>query len=152
MLKVLIDADGCPVVSNTVEISQEFQIEPIIYCDTAHEIQIENITTKIVSKGMDAVDFAILNDVKKGDIVVTQDYGLAAMVLAKGAAVIDQNGREFTNENIDQLLFTRHLGQKIRQAGGRTKGPKKRDKEINSIYEKKFRIICERAKKQLENS
>lgn len=146
MTKITIDADGCPVVLQTVDIAKEMAIEVIIYCDTSHEINIPNIQTKIVSKGSDAVDFAILNDVKSGDIVVTQDYGLAAMVLAKGAFCIDQNGREFTNGNIDQLLFTRHLGQKIRAAGGRTKGPKKRDKELNQIYENKFKKLCERVK------
>lgn len=146
MVKVNIDADGCPVVAQTVAIAKQFEFEVVIYCDTSHEISIEGIETKIISKGADAVDFALLKDVDKGDIVVTQDYGLAAMVLAKNAFVIDQNGREFTQENIDQLLFTRHLGQKIRQAGGRTKGPKKRDKEINKIYEKNFYQLCERAK------
>lgn len=145
MLKVNIDADGSPVVASTVEIAQKMGIEVVIYCDTSHQIDIPNVQTKIISKGADAVDFAILSDVKKGDIVVTQDYGLAAMVLAKGAFCIDQNGREFTNENIDQLLFTRHLGQKIRAAGGRTKGPKKRDKELNKIYENKFKKLCEQA-------
>lgn len=152
MLKVHIDADGCPVVLSTVNIAQKSQITPIIYCDTSHEIRVEGVETKIVSKGMDAVDFAILNVVSKGDIVVTQDYGLAAMVLAKGAYCIDQNGREFTNENIDQLLFTRHVGQKIRQAGGRTKGPKKRQKDANEIYEKKFKQLCERAKIDAEKA
>lgn len=145
MKKIAIDADGCPVVLESVRIAQEFGIIPIIYCDTSHEIKVENVETKIISKGADAVDFAILSDVTNGDIIVTQDYGLAAMVLAKGAYCIDQNGREFTNDNIDQLLFTRHLGQKIRAAGGRTKGPKKRDKSMNEIYEKKLRKICERA-------
>lgn len=146
MTKIRIDADGCPVVLQTVSIAQKMGLEVTIYCDTSHEIAVQNVQTKIISKGFDAVDFAVLNDVMKGDIVVTQDYGLAAMVLAKGAYCIDQNGREFTNENIDQLLFTRHLGQKIRAAGGRTKGPKKRDKELNQIYEKKFKKLCERVK------
>ncbi|MEB7773430.1 YaiI/YqxD family protein [Kurthia gibsonii] len=152
MLKVHIDADGCPVVLSTINIARNSQITPIIYCDTSHEIRVEGVETKIVSKGMDAVDFAILNVVLKCDIVVTQDYGLAAMVLAKGAYCIDQNGREFTNENIDQLLFTRHVGQKIRQAGGRTKGPKKRQKDANEIYEKKFKQLCERAKIDAEKA
>lgn len=145
LVKVTIDADGCPVVQISVELAKEYDIQSIIYCDTSHQFDVPHATVKTISKGADAVDFAILKDVEKGDIVVTQDYGLAAMVLAKGALCIDQNGREFTNENIDQLLFTRHLGQKIRQAGGRTKGPKKREKSANEIYGKKFRQLCERA-------
>lgn len=146
MRKLTIDADGCPVVLLSVKVAQEFDFIPVIYCDTSHEIKVENVETKIISKGADAVDFAILSDVSKGDIVVTQDYGLAAMVLAKGAYCLDQNGREFTNDNIDQLLFTRHLGQKIRAAGGRTKGPKKREEVMDEIYEKKLRKICELAR------
>ena len=148
LVKVTIDADGCPVVQISVELAKEYDLPSVIYCDTSHQFDVPDATVKTISKGADAVDFAILKDVEKGDIVVTQDYGLAAMVLAKGALCIDQNGREFTNENIDQLLFTRHLGQKIRQAGGRTKGPKKREKSANEIYGNNFRQLCERAIKQ----
>jgi uncharacterized protein YaiI (UPF0178 family) len=95
----------------------------------------------MVSKGMDAVDFVLVNRVKPGDIVITQDYGLAAMVLAKRGLVMDQNGREYTNENIDQLLDSRHIAKKIRQAGGRMKGPKKRRKEDNENFERRFEAL-----------
>ena len=94
-------------------------------------------------KGADAVDFVLVNRVKKGDIVVTQDYGLAAMVLAKRGYAIDQNGRWYTSENIDQLLDSRHMSKKIRQAGGRLKGPKKRQKEDDEKFEKSFNKLCE---------
>ena len=61
--------------------------------------------------------------------MITQDYGLAAMVLARKAHAINQNGLIFTDENIGSLLASRHISQKIRRGGGRTKGPKKRTKE-----------------------
>ena len=94
----------------------------------------EGAETVTVSKGPDAVDFVLVNRVKKGDVVVTQDYGLAAMVLAKQGYPIDQNGRLYSGENIDQLLHGRHIAKKIRQGGGRMKGPKKRRPEDNESF------------------
>lgn len=143
MSKVCIDADGCPVVFETIEVAKEFQLEVMIFCDTSHYFDIEGVKTVMVSKGADAVDFALINQIQKGDLTITQDYGLAAMVLAKGAYVMNQNGLQYTSENIDQLLYSRHLSQKIRQAGGRTKGPKKRTRETNDKFMNNFRQLCE---------
>lgn len=143
-MKVLIDADGCPVVDLAIFISSQYEMETILYCDTSHRIERENAITIIVPKGPDSVDFKLVNAVTKNSIVVTQDYGLAAMCLARGAYVLDQNGREMNSENIDQLLSFRFESAKIRRTGGRTKGPKKRTKENNISFENKFRQICER--------
>lgn len=142
MPKICIDADGCPVVPESIQVAKELELEVIVFCDTAHLIQIDGVQTVIVSKGADAVDFALVNQIQKGDITITQDYGLAAMVLAKGGYAINQNGLEYTSENIDQLLYARHFNQKVRQAGGRTKGPKKRTKEMNGRFIEKFRSLC----------
>ena len=128
-MKILIDADGCPVVDITVKIGIDYNIPITIMCDTSHIINKTGVETIVLSKGSDSVDFALVNKVNKGDIIVTQDYGLAAMVLSKGGYPINQNGMVYTNENIDQLLFTRHISKKIRNAGQRTKGPRKRTKE-----------------------
>ena len=128
-MKILIDADGCPVVNITVNLGRKYNINTIIMCDTSHIINKVGVDTVVLSKGSDSVDFALVNKVSKGDIVVTQDYGLAAMVLSKGGYPINQNGMIYSNENIDQLLFTRHLSKKIRNSGQRTKGPKKRTKD-----------------------
>lgn len=128
-MKILIDADGCPVVDITIEVAKKLGIEVILMCDTSHIFNKQGIETIILSKGADSVDFALVNKVKKDDIVVTQDYGLAAMVLAKSGNPISQNGKLYTSENIDQLLFTRHISKKARNAGSRMKGPKKRQKE-----------------------
>lgn len=120
-------------------------MKPILFCDTSHRIERENVITIIVPKGPDSVDFKLINALTKHDLVITQDYGLAAMCLAKGAFVMDQNGREMTSDNIDQLLSFRYESAKIRRAGGRTKGPKKRTEENNISFEMNFRQICERA-------
>ena len=128
-MKILIDADGCPVVDISIKIGKDYNIPIIVMCDTSHIINKTGVKTIVLSKGSDSVDFALVNKVNKGDIIVTQDYGLAAMVLSKGGYPINQNGMVYTNENIDQLLFTRHISKKIRNAGQRTKGPRKRTKE-----------------------
>ena len=145
IIQLLIDADGCPVVDLALFVSSQYEIKPILFCDTSHRIERENVITIIVPKGPDSVDFKLVNALTKHDLVITQDYGLAAMCLAKGAFVIDQNGREMTSDNIDQLLSFRYESAKIRRAGGRTRGPKKRTEENNISFEKKFRQLCERA-------
>lgn len=141
MANILVDADGCPVVDLTIQIAQQYKLLVYLFCDTAHNMDRDGAETIMVSKGADAVDFVLVNRVKEGDIVITQDYGLAAMVLAKRGLVIDQNGREYTNYNIDQLLHSRHIAKKIRQAGGRMKGPKKRQKENNESFENGFKAL-----------
>jgi len=144
-LQLLIDADACPVIDIAMNVSSQYEIKTILFCDTSHRIERENAITIIVPKGADSVDFKLVNAINKYDIVITQDYGLAAMCLAKGAFVVDQNGREMTSDNIDQLLAFRYESAKIRRAGGRTKGPKIRTEKNNIAFEIKFRQICEQA-------
>jgi len=134
-MQIFIDADGCPVVDLTVGISKRFNVECTILCDTAHEFHKDGVKTVTVEKGADSVDFKIVNLVKAGDIVVTQDYGLAAMCLARNAVPISQNGLVFNDRNIEQLLFTRYVSKKIRNAGGRIKGPSKRTAEQDRAFE-----------------
>lgn len=133
-MKVLIDADGCPVLDITLDIAKKNNIEAIILCDTSHIINKEGIETITVSKGSDSVDFSLLRLVKKGDLVVTQDYGLAGMVLAKGGLAIRQDGLVYNDYNIDRLLEERHNSKKMRKSGARTKGPKKRTLDDDKIY------------------
>jgi len=140
-LKIFIDGDGCPVIDITIKVAKENNIECILITDTSHVFDKYDIQVITVSKGADSVDFALVNMLNKDDIVVTQDYGLAAMCLARQAKVINQNGIRYTNENIDSLLFTRHLSKKIRMSGERIKGPSKREKENDEIFEKELRGI-----------
>lgn len=140
-MKILIDADGCPVVDITVRIAKETDTECVILCDTSHEFHKDGIQTVVVEKGADSVDFKIVNLVSKGDIVVTQDYGLAAMCLARQAVPISQNGLVFTDKNIDQLLFTRYVSKKIRNAGGRMKGPSRRTSEQDKAFERALKSL-----------
>ncbi|WP_313235445.1 YaiI/YqxD family protein [Sporosarcina ureae] len=142
MTMILVDADGCPVINETIAIAKEYGLPCVLICDTAHEMHREGAETITVSKGADAVDFVLVNRIKKGDIVVTQDYGLAAMALAKQGLPLDQNGRWYTNDNIDQLLAARHKAQKIRRAGGRLRGPKKRTAEQNKGFISSLCKLC----------
>lgn len=138
-MKIYIDADGCPVVKNTLKIAKEFHILCVIICDTAHQIEHENAETIVVDKGADSVDFCLVNLIQKGDIAVTQDYGLAAMCLSKRAIVLDQDGKEYTNENISGLLEFRVVSKKIRQSGGRLKGMPKRTISQDIAFEQALR-------------
>ena len=133
-MTVLIDADGCPVVDIAVHLCRKYQIPCLLLCDTAHQLYREHAETLVFDKGADSVDFALANRVSPGDLVITQDYGLASMCLARSARVLHQDGWEYTADNIDALLFQRHAARKHRAAGGRTKGPSKRTQSQNAAF------------------
>ena len=135
-MKIYIDADGCPVVRNTLKIARKFDVSCVIVCDTAHRIELDGAETIVVSQGADSVDFRLVNLISSGDIVVTQDYGLAAMCLGKKAIVLHQDGKQYAEENISGLLEFRAIGKKIRRSGGRTKGMPKRTSQQDADFEK----------------
>lgn len=134
-MKLLIDADGCPVTDIALTICRRFSLPCLILCDTAHEFHLEGAETLVFDKGANSVDFALLGRVERGDIVITQDYGLASMCLARGARVLHQDGWEYTTDNIDALLFQRHASRKHRAAGGRFRGPKKRTASQDEAFQ-----------------
>ena len=133
-MRILVDGDGCPVINHTIEIAKRYNTEVIIFCDTAHQIERDYAVTRLVEKGNDSVDFKIANEAKRGDLIITGDYGLVAMCKAKNAHVMNHNGLIFTDDNLDNFLFARHIGKEIRRKGGRTKGPKKRDKSNDESF------------------
>ena len=140
-MRIYIDADGCPVVDSTLRLAAVHKVETVILCDTSHEIQRPGVRTVTVSKGADSVDFALVNLLRPGDVVITQDYGLAAMCLAKQAQVLHQDGMRYTEENIDALLLARHTARKIRQAGGRLRGSSKRKPEQDRAFEEALECL-----------
>ena len=133
-MKVLIDADACPVVDITVKLCKEFHIPCLLLCDTAHQMHREGAETLVFDKGADSVDFALVNRVQPGDIVITQDYGVASMCLAKGARILHQDGWEYNEYNIVGLMEQRHINKKHRLAGGRIKGPGKRTRQQDEVF------------------
>lgn len=132
--RIVVDADGCPVVEECIAAAKRFGIECLLLCDTAHRFERDGAQTLTFSKGADSVDFALVNLVRQGDVVVTQDYGLAAMCLARGVRILNQDGMEYTNGNIDSLLLARHTAKKIRNGGGRLKGPRVRTAEQDTAF------------------
>ena len=140
-MRVFIDADGCPVVDIAIKLANEADVDCIIICDTSHVFEKQGATTITVPKGNDSVDFTLVNMVQKDDIVVTQDYGLAAMCLARQAVPISQDGMIYDDSNIDSLLMQRHTAKKIRMSGGRLKGPAKRTKGQNKAFEENFKKL-----------
>ena len=140
-MRILIDADGCPVVEETLEAAREYGAACLILCDTSHVFERPGAETVVVSKGADSVDFALVNRLQKGDVVVTQDYGVAPMCLARGARVLHQDGMEYTADNIDALLMARHTARKVRSSGGRLKGPARRKPEQNTAFAAALRRI-----------
>ena len=133
-MQIFIDADGCPVTDLTIRIAKQYGVKCTVFCDTSHEIHRPGVETVTVSKGADSVDFALVNRIGAGDLVVTQDYGLAAMCLSRRAIAIHQDGMLYTEENIDSLLFFRAAAKKIRNAGGRLKGPSARTKAQDQAF------------------
>lgn len=140
-MTILIDADGCPVVDLTLQVAKEYSVPVIIMCDTSHQIERDGAQTLVFDKGADSVDFALVNRVHPGDIVITQDYGLASMCLARCARVLNQNGLEYTADNIDALLFRRHENKKLLRAGKHPKGSTKRTDAQDEAFENTLKAL-----------
>lgn len=142
-MKIYVDADACPVVGIVERAARDHKIEVCLLCDTNHVLQSDYSEIKIIGAGADAVDFALISLCRAGDIVVTQDYGVAAMALGKKAYAIHQSGRWFTNDNIDQLLMERHVAKAARRAKSKhhISGPRKRTQEDDKRFEESFRKL-----------
>lgn len=132
-MRILVDADACPVKDIIVKLAKHKQLEVLMFFDTSHQYQDGYSTSIQLDKGADSVDYALINRTMTGDIVVTQDYGLASMALSKQAIPIHPNGRIFTNDNILGLLTRRATNQKLRKK--HLKGPKKRTKDDDQRFE-----------------
>ena len=137
-MHVWLDADGSPVVKQTLRVASRYHISVTIVTDRSHEIYDERAETIVVDEGRDAVDFEIIARMKAGDLVITQDYGLASLVLAKNGFAMNENGVIYREETIDVLLYQRAMHAHIRKSGGRMKGPKKRKTAQNEQFSKSF--------------
>ncbi|MGI5857276.1 MAG: YaiI/YqxD family protein [Candidatus Merdivicinus sp.] len=134
-MRILVDADACPVREIILREAKRRGIPVIMIIDTSHELHDDYSQVITVDKGRDSADFKLISLLLPTDIVVTQDFGVAAMALGKGARALNQNGMAYTAENMDRLLFERHLGQKIRRGGGRTGNPRKRTPDDDRAFE-----------------
>ena len=139
-MQIFVDADACPVVGIVEKIAREHHVPVTLLCDTNHVLSSDYSEVIVVGAGADAVDYKLISICHKGDIVVSQDYGVAAMALGKGAYAIHQSGRWYTNDNIDQMLMERHLNKKARRSSHKNhvKGPKKRTEEDDERFAESF--------------
>ena len=146
-MHIYIDADACPVVGIAEDIATKYNISVTLLCDTNHVLTSDYSEVIVVGAGADAVDYKLISICHRGDIVVTQDYGVAAMALEKGAFAIHQSGKWYTNENIDQMLMERHLNKKARRASSRNhiKGPRKRTEEDDQRFAESFEKLLRKA-------
>jgi len=144
-MKLFVDADACPVVRIVEKIAKKYEVPVTLLCDTNHVLASDYSEVMTVGAGADAVDFKLISLCRQGDIVVTQDYGVAAMALGKKTYAIHQSGKWYTNENIDQMLMERHLVKKARRGSSKhhLKGPHKRTVEDDQRFEESFdRLLC----------
>ncbi len=140
MMRIFVDADASPVQKEVTQIASQFNIEVVLvksFSHYSHNDQGPNVKIVYVDKGADMADFEIIRRAKKGDIIVTQDYGLASLCLGKGCIVVHHKGFQYTDHNIDRLLSSRHASAMARRGGHRTKGPKPYTDEDRD----KFRLL-----------
>ena len=139
-MQIFVDADACPAVDIVETIAEKYNISITLLCDTNHILYSDYSEVIVVGAGADAVDYKLISICHKGDVVVSQDYGVAAMALVKGAYVIHQSGKWYTNENIDQMLMERHLNKKARLSSHKNhmKGPRKRTEEDDVRFAQSF--------------
>ena len=146
-MEIYVDADACPVVDIVEKTAIKYQIPVTLLCDTNHVLTSGYSEVIVVGAGADAVDYKLISLCHRGDIVVSQDYGVAAMALGKGAYAIHQSGKWYTDENIDQMLMERHLNKKARRASQKNhfKGPKKRTEEDDERFAQSFERMVKAA-------
>ena len=146
-MKIFVDADACPVVRIVESIAKKYKVPVTLLCDTNHVLSSDYSEVVIVGAGADAVDFKLISLCHQGDIVVTQDYGVAAMALGKKAYAIHQSGKWYTDENIDQMLMERHIAKTARRGSSKNhlKGPRKRTVEDDQRFEESFERLLNKA-------
>ena len=146
-MQIYVDADACPVVAIVEQLAKQYQLPVTLLCDTNHVLNSDYSEVVVVGAGADAVDYKLISLCHAGDIVVSQDYGVAAMALSKHAYTIHQSGKWYTNENIDQMLMERHLNKKARRANTKNhlKGPHKRTKEDDDRFTESFEKMIRKA-------
>ncbi|MCR8641966.1 YaiI/YqxD family protein [Paenibacillus sp. N1-5-1-14] len=124
--RVIVDADSCPVKHEIIAAGQANSVPVVLVASFDHVLKEagDHVSIVQVDRSDQSADLYIANHIKRGDILVSGDFGLAAMALGKGAYAMSVRGQQYTNENIDYLLDRRHAQMKMRRSGKHSKGPK----------------------------
>lgn len=146
-MKIIVDADSCPVKDIVENTAREYEMEVLMVASISHNIKSSYAEVLVVDNYQQAADISIMNVCEQGDLVVTQDYGLASMILSKGGFALAPDGRQYNEENIESLLMSRYVNEKIRKAGGRTRGPAKRNKGDDKRFQQNLCSILEKCRK-----
>ena len=151
-MQIFVDADACPVVAIVEKVAKMHAVPVTLLCDTNHVLSSGYSKVIVVGAGADAVDYKLISICRKGDIVVSQDYGVAAMALGKGAYAIHQSGKWYTDENIDEMLMERHINKKARRSSSKNhiKGPKKRTGEDDEHFAQAFEKMVQMAQQAVD--
>lgn len=144
-IRILVDADACPVKEEVKKAARQTGVPVIMVSSYDHVLREEaGVQIVRVDRGKESADLYIVNHLRAGDLVITQDYGLAALVLAKRAYALSERGIVYDSENIEFLLERRHISAKVRRGGGRTRGPKKFTAEDRAAFvEKCLKLLYE---------
>ena len=142
-MKILVDADACPVRDIVKSLAKQCNIPVVMLTDLSHEIFDDYATVVTVDIHADSVDLALMNLMSCGDIVVTQDIGLASLVISKRGVAINHYGVVYNDKNIDFYVNQRYIGQKLRKSGRYSKGPQKRTKADDQEFEVAFTTLLE---------
>ena len=135
-MRILVDADSCPVLNIIEKVARNFNLELLIFSDIYHNLTTEYGKLVKMDKKTQAVDMALYNKAQPRDIVITQDYGLAAMAISKNCKVLNNKGKIYSDDNIDYLLMKRHVNSKLRRSGKKHPTSKKRQEKDDIKFKK----------------
>ena len=142
---IFIDADACPVTRDTLTIARSRSVPVVLVANRSQNLSRyasqPNVEVLQVVSGPDSADYAMVPRLSPGDIVVTQDIGLAAMALARGARPVSPRGRLYMKATIDAELALRHAEQTHRRRGGRTGGPPAFQEEDRERFRESLRRL-----------
>lgn len=133
-MRVIVDGDGCPDKDGIATLAKKYHKDMYVFIDYAHVLESDEYQVIACDVGHDSVDMAIVNFAQKGDLVITQDYGLAGLLLSRQVQVLHVSGQIINEKNIHTLLSTRYLHSQMRKAGQRTKGPSKRTVKNRELF------------------
>lgn len=133
-MRLLIDGDACPDKEEIKHLAMCYQTEMIVYIDYAHVLSDDYFQVVECEVGNDSVDMRIVRDAKAGDLVITQDYGLAGLLLCKNVNVLHISGKIIDSKNIDELLMSRYVSAQQRKKTKHIKGPSKRSSDMRIYF------------------